>query len=115
MKALNTSLKTYLAAATLATAVAGLPAQPAQAFCCGFCGFGGGFHVGTGWGWDGPWGYSPYWAGYYPGWGGWGAPYYAGYWGGPYAYPGYGYALTGYPGYTLPQVAVSAPEVVAKK
>ena len=100
------TLKTFLVATTIAVA-SGLTAQPAQA-CCGFCGFGGGFHMGSGWGWGGPWGYSP-------GWGGWGDPYYAGYWGGPYTFPYYGYPLAGYPVYTVPQLAVTAPEVVAKK
>jgi uncharacterized membrane protein len=101
------TLKTFLLAAAISVA-SGLTAQPAQAFCCGFFGFGGGFHVGSGWGWGSPWGY-------YPGWGGWGDPYYAGYWGGPYAFPYYGYPLAGYPVYTLPPLVVTTPELLAKK
>jgi hypothetical protein len=94
------TLKTVLVAAAI-TVASGLAAQPAQAFCCGFFGFGGGFHVGSGWGWAGPWDY-------YPGWG-WGGPWgYYPAWGGPY----YGYPLAGYPVYPL---VITAPELVAKK
>lgn len=87
------TLKIWVVATVIALAW-GLSAQPAHAFCCGFWGFSGGFHVGTGWsGWGGPWGY-------YPGWGGWG--------------PYYGYPVALYP-YSLPVPVVAAPDLVAQK
>jgi hypothetical protein len=91
-----------LVSALLGTLLLAIPVQ-SQAF---FCGFGGGFSFGVG-----GWGY-PYYAGYHPGYWGYGRYPYHGYRGYPYyAYRPFG--LYSYPVVTtLP--TVSEPEVAEK-
>jgi hypothetical protein len=104
--------RAVLVSAMLGTLLLAIPVQ-SQAF---FCGFGGGFGFGFG---GGGWGY-PYYAGYYPGYRGYGGyPYYAGYHRGYLGYGGYPhYAYRPYSLYSYPVVAaqplVSAPAVAEK-